>query len=138
PVVALVVAGAVLVVLAIGLVVLLAVARPVRQRESIVRRDEVDRRPRPAALVIEHVRRALQARRQRAALARIAAPEAAHVIAVAIVPLGHARRMVAQLVAARAAVPGLGDQLGLREQRVLHQRIEEARTLLETLRLATQ
>jgi hypothetical protein len=44
---------------------------------------------------------------------RIAAPEAAHAVAELVVPFHERRREGAQLVAARADIPGLGDQLDL-------------------------
>ena len=48
----------------------------------------------------------------------VAAPEAAHPVAVAVVPLEPGRREAPELVAARADVPGLGDQHAVGEQRV--------------------
>ena len=53
-------------------------------------------------------------------------------IAVPIVPLGPAGRKVAHLIAARACVPGFGDQLDPREHRVLAYRMEETRVAVES------
>ena len=46
--------------------------------------------------------------------------------------------MMAELVAARADVPGLGDQLHARQHRVLAQRVEEAGAGIEAVRLAAE
>ena len=100
------------VILAVRLVVLLVVGDEVVQREAVVRGDEVDARPGLAAAAVEDVGRAGQARRERRRR-RLAAPEVAHRIAVLVVPFRPARREAADLVAAGAAIPGLGDQLDL-------------------------
>ncbi|MNM73230.1 hypothetical protein D3C81_849500 [compost metagenome] len=138
PVGAGVVVGAVAVVLAVGLVVLAVVADQVGQREAVVRGDEVDAGPRAPVAPVEQVGRGRQPRGQFAALAGIAAPEAAHRVAELVVPFGKARRMVAELVPAGAQVPRFRDQLDAAQHRVLHQRIEEARALVEAVALAPE
>jgi len=48
------------------------------------------------------------------------------VFPILVVPLCPARRKVADLVSARASVPGLGDQLDRRQSGILSHRVEEA------------
>ncbi len=67
-----------------------------------------------------------------------AAPEVAHRVAVDAVPLRPQDREVADLVAAGADVPGLGDQLDLREDRVLVDYVEERRQPVDIEELAGQ
>src|ERR1700760_2746975 len=67
-----------------------------------------------------------------------AAPVVADRVPVAAVPLGPQRREVADLVAALADVPGLGDELDLADHRVLLGQIEEHRELVDLVELAGQ
>src|SRR5271165_7579807 len=53
-------------------------------------------------------------------------PEPAHGVPILVVPLRPAGREVADLVSARAGIPGLGDQLDRRQRRILRHRVEEA------------
>ena len=71
---------------------------------------------------------AAQPRRQRAGHARLAAPEAAHVVAVAAVPFrpAPAERETADLIQARR-VPRLGDQLGVGQHAVLGDHLDDRR-----------
>ena len=55
----------------------------------------------------------------------VAPPEAAHLVAELVVPFEEGRREGAELVAARAHVPGLGDELDPAQHRVLPDRLEE-------------
>ena len=55
----------------------------------------------------------------------VTAPKAPDRVAIAIVPLGKARRKIAELIAAGADVPGLGDQFFRAQHRVLADGIEE-------------
>ena len=87
---------------------------------------------------IEQVARAGKPGGKFAAQTGIAAPEAADTVAEAIVPLGKSGRMMAQLIAAGADVPRLGDQLHARESGILAERIEEAATRVETVGLAAE
>ena len=116
---------AVAVVLEVGLVVLLVVGDEVGEREAVVRSDVVDARVRPPAAPAVQVARAGEAARELADQAAVALPVRAHGVAVLVVPLGPAGGEVADLVAALAEVPGLGDQLDLVEHRVLAQQVEE-------------
>src|SRR4051812_1470590 len=120
-----VVRTAVPVVLAVRLIVLGVVARPVVQRKTVMGGDEIDAGPGAAAFAIETVARGQQPRRQRRRR-RLAAPEIAHGVAELVVPFRPARRKAADLVPAGAAIPRLGNQFYRGEQRVLVDRFEEA------------
>ena len=132
-----VVVGAVAVVLEVGLVVLVVVGDEVAQREAVVGGDEVDRRERVAAVGLVEVAGAGQARGE-VGDARLPAPEVAHHVAVHAVPLRPQHREVADLVAARADVPRLGDQLDLAEHGVLVDRVEERAQAVDVVELARQ
>src|SRR3712207_9332715 len=59
-------------------------------------------------------------------------------VAVLAVPLGPQGREVADLVAAVADVPGLGDELDLADDRVLVHQVEEGRQPVDGVQLAGQ
>ena len=65
-----------------------------------------------------------------------AAPEVADRVAVLAVPLRPQRREVADLVAALADVPRLGDELDLADDRVLLDEVEERRQPVDVVQLA--
>ena len=132
-----VVVGAVAVPLPVRLVVLLVVRDEVGEREAVVGGDEVDRRERPAAVVLVEVARAGEALGELGDR-RVPAPEVADAVAVDAVPLRPEDREVADLVAARPDVPRLGDQLDLREHRVLVDRVEERREAVDVVELARE
>ncbi len=132
-----VVALAVVVVLAVGLVVLLVVGDEIAHREAVVRGHEVDAGERTAAGVLVEVGGAGDPARELAE-GRLAAPEVAHRVAVLAVPLGPLGREVADLVAAGADVPGLRDQLDLADHRVLLHQLEERRQLVDVVELPGQ
>ncbi|MNU90348.1 hypothetical protein D3C71_802130 [compost metagenome] len=125
-------------VLAVGLIVLVVVADQIVQGEPIVGGDEIDRCRRAPALVVEQVGRAHDAGGELGQLPAIAAPERAHVVTEPVIPLGPARREAAELVAAGADVPRLGDQFDLAQHRVLAHRVQEAARRVEALALASQ
>ncbi len=133
-----VVALAVVVVLAVGLVVLLVVGDEIAQREAVVRGDEVDAGVRPPAVVLVEVGAAGEAVGELAERPLLAAPVVAHRVAVLAVPLAPAHREVADLVAALADVPRLGDQLDVGEHRVLVNDVEERRQPIDVVELARQ
>ena len=108
-----------------------------RQREAVVGGDEVDRGERVAAVGLVEVGGAGEARGE-VADAGVPAPEVAHRVAVDAVPLRPQHREVADLVAARPDVPRLGDQLDLREHRVLVDHVEERRQPVDVVELARQ
>src|SRR5690606_12618873 len=131
PVVAEVVVMAVAVFFAICLVVLAVVAYDIHQREAVMRGDEVDARPRPATTPVKNIARGRKPGREALHAAVIALPEGADGVAILIVPLGPAGRMVAKLIAIRPDIPGLGDQLHLGEDRVLPHSLEEHGVVVE-------
>ena len=75
---------------------------------------------------------------RRADHAGVAAPEAADVVAEAVVPLQEGLSEIAELVAAGADVPGLGDQHPVAEQRVGAQRRKQRRLRVEARLVAAE
>ena len=103
-----IVGGAVLVVFAVGFVVLFVVGHHVVEREAVVRGDEIYAGPRPAALMIEIVTGSAEPRcdfRRRS----VPFPKRANGIAKLVIPFAPSWRKCTDLVAARPAIPGLGD-----------------------------
>ena len=96
---------------AVRLVVLVVVRDEIAKGEPVMRRDEVHGRPGFPAPLVELVGRARQPRRHLGHLGLVAPPESSDRIPIAVVPLGPSGREAADLVAARPAIPGLGDQL---------------------------
>ena len=133
-----VVVGAVAVVLAVGLVVLVVVADQIVQREAVVGGDEIDAGVGLAAAVLVEVAGAGKAPGEIADQAAVALPVGAHGVAVAVVPLGPAGGKIADLVAALAQVPGFGDQLDLGQHRVLQQDVEEGAEPVDLMQFARQ
>ena len=129
---------AVVIVLAVVLVVLLVVGHEVVEREAVVRRDEVDARVRPPSRQLVQVGAPGQAVRELAEGLVRAAPVVAHRVPELPVPLRPERREVADLVAAFADVPRLGDQLDLRQHRVLVDDVEERGQPIDFVQLARQ
>ena len=95
--------------------------------------DANGRRPSRSYRSLEPVRRRANSRQ-----ARLPAPEVPHHVAVDAVPLRPQDGEVADLVAARADVPGLGDQLHLGQDRVLVDGVEEGRQPVDVVQLAGQ
>ena len=129
---------AVAVVFAVGLVVLVVVADEVVQREAVVAVTKLMLAYGCRPLLLVQVAAAGEPRRQLRHRAAVALPEAAHGVAVLAVPLGPQHREVADLVAALAEVPRLGDQLHLREHRVLVDDVEERRQPVDLVQLARE
>ena len=130
-----VVVGAVLAPLAVRVVVLLVVRDEIAQREAVVRGDEVDRRERVAPVAVVEIARPREAPRELGD-ARLCAPEVAHRVSVHPVPLGPQDGEVADLVPAGTDVPRLRDQLHLRDDRILVDRVEERRQAVDLVELA--
>ena len=126
PIGGIVLALAVSVIFAISLVVPLGEADDVGKGEAVMRGGVIDRGPGPRRVAVEQIARAGETSGKFRTFAGIAAPEPAGAVAKAIVPLGEARRVVAELIAARTDIPRLGNELDARQDRVLAQRIEEA------------
>ena len=134
-----VVVGAVVVVLAVGLVVLVVVGDQVAQGEAVVDRDQVHRGGRAAPRPAVHVRRPAEPGGELPHPDRVAAPEVAHGVPVPAVPLAPARREPAEVVAVHLPdVPGLGDQLDPGDHRILRYQVEEGRTGAELALLPGQ
>ena len=91
-----------------------------------------------AAGVLVQVRRARQPAGELAERRRLAAPEVADGVAVLAVPLRPQRGEPADLVAAVADVPRLGDELDLGDDRVLLDEVEERRQAVDLVELAGQ
>ena len=84
-----------------------------------MRGKEIDTRRRPAVALAEEVGGARNPRGEGACGSGLAAPEAAHLVAVAVVPFQPARGKLAEAVAARSHVPGFRDHDQAGEKRIL-------------------
>src|SRR5262249_60009545 len=93
--------------------------------EAVVGDDEVDAGVGAAGALGVEAAAAGEAVAERAGLALVALPEAAQGVAVLAVPLRPQHGEVADLVAADAQVPRLGDELDLGDHRVLVDDVEE-------------
>ena len=103
-----------------------------------MRGDEVDGGVRLAAVIGVQVGRPAEAVREVRRLAALPLPETPDAVPVARVPFAPARGKVADLVAALAKVPGLGDQLHLADHRVLPDDVEEAPEPIHVVQLPSQ
>ncbi len=133
-----VVVGPVAVVLAVGLVVLVLVGDQIAQGEPVVGRDEIDAgrwvtAPRPV-----EVRATGEPVSELGGLASVPPPEGPDDVAVLPVPLGPVQGKAPDLVATRADVPGLGDELAAADHGVLPDHREEARELIPLVLAARQ
>ena len=136
-----VVIGAVPVLLAVGEVVLLVVGDEVAEREAVMAGDEVDARPRPAPIGLVEVAGAGQPVGEVADAGGLRAPVVPGGVAELAVPLRPADREVADLVAAWADVPRLGDQLDVIAQTALDSvktKLPEEQTGVNILRRALE
>src|SRR6185437_17105492 len=102
--------------------------------EAVVGSDEVHARPGFSAAEVELVGRSAKAGRQ-LLRRRVAPPEVAHVVAKAVVPLSPSGGKPAHLITARAAVPGLGDELNLGQHGILAHRLQKSALRVEAVRL---
>ena len=101
-IVAVIVVGAVAIVLAIRRIVLLVVAEQVGQRETVVHRDVIDAGAGRAVVVMKQVGGGGHAARHFADQAAFAAPVAPHRAAIAVVPFRPLRRKGTDLITAHA------------------------------------
>ena len=134
-IVAIILAMAVLIFLAIDLVVPFTVADQIIEREAVVTGHKIDARGRTTSVAFENIAGTMQAPRELGQHAGITAPEAAHGVTIAIVPFTPTGRKAPQLIASRADVPRLRNQLDARQRRVLLHGVEEAAALIEAVRL---
>ena len=100
--------------------------------------DVIDAGARRAAVVIEQVGRAGHAAGHFADQAAFAGPIAPHRGAITVVPFRPLRGKCADLIAAEAEVPRLGDQLHRGQHGILPDRGEEGAVAVETVRSARQ
>src|SRR5690606_24199362 len=91
-----------------------------------------------AAMMIEDIGRAGHPAGEVANQPLLAAPEAALVLAIGIIPFRPSIRKSADLVSAQPQIPGFCDQLYLRQRRVLPHGGEERRLPVEAIGLAPQ
>src|SRR5690606_32516708 len=106
------------------------------QAESVVAGDEVDAGDRLASVPAIQVAGAEKPRREVGGDPAVALPEPSDRVAVLAVPFAPHVGKVADLVAARPDVPWLGDQLDLRENRILVDDVEECRKLVDIVQFA--
>jgi hypothetical protein len=133
-----IVVGPVAVLFSIGVVVLVVVADQVVEREPIVRGDEIDAGGGMAAVPLVEVARTREAIAELGELPVVALPVPPRHVAVAAVPLGPQRRKFSHLVTAFANVPGLGDELDLRDHRILVDDVEEGREAVDLMQFPGQ
>ena len=126
-IVAVIAAVPILVPFMVRFVVALFETYEIAQCEAIVGRREVYARPGPAPGMFEQVARAVQAAGEFRQLLRVTAPKAANGITIAVVPLAPAGGKSAELIAARADVPGFGDQFDTGKYGILGQSLEKRR-----------
>ena len=112
--------------LEVRLVVLFVIGDEVTQREAVVCDHEVDGSHGLATRRAIQVGGPCEARGEVGQRGEFSAPEVTHRIAVPAVPLGPQGWEAAHLVAVRAHVPRLGDELDLRDDGILVDQIEES------------
>src|SRR5512133_1511170 len=123
------------VVLPVWPVVLDVVGHQVTQRKAVVGGDEVNARGDGPVVAIEDVRRARQPLRQLTDSVGVAPPKVADMVAEAIIPFTPPSPEAADLVAVRAHVPGLGNDLDLAQHGVLSDRLLERVILINMVAL---
>src|ERR1700704_2577134 len=130
--------GAVTVVLAVRLIVLALIADQIGKSEPIVDRDVVDARAGTAGVMVEQMRGTRHAAAEVSEEFAVTPPIAPQRAAKLIVPLGPAGRKSAHLIAARAEIPRLGNELYSSQDRILPDRSEKGRTAIEAVRSAAE
>ena len=103
-----------------------------------MRGDEIDAGAGFAPVVTKQIARARESLGQLADPPAVPAPKGAHGVAESVVPLGPARGKPAQLIAPVAHVPGLRDQLDVRQGRLRADRLEEFRAFVEAVAFAPE
>src|SRR4051812_4493185 len=120
--------------LAVRAVVLVVVGYEVVQREAVMRGNEIDRSKRFTPTPVEQIGGGRDAGGEFRENAFIALPIRPHRIAITVVPFCPTRRKMPDLIAARTAVPWLGNQLDLIEHRVLPAGVEKPPAFVEAMR----
>ena len=100
--------------------------------------NKIDGRIRATSASVEQVGRGGHAPGKLGQLPFVAFPERPHIVAKAVIPLSPARREAADLIASGAAVPRLGNQLDLTQQRVLAAGHQKAVALIKTIVITAQ
>jgi hypothetical protein len=118
--------------------VLVVVGDQVLQGEAVVAGDEVDRGDRTPAVLLVEVAGSGQPGGELGDGRGLAAPEVADRVPVLPVPFAPQRREVADLIAAVAHIPRLGDQLDLGDHRILLDQVEERGQPVHLVELAGQ
>src|SRR3569832_2299549 len=106
----LIVVVAVAIAFAVRLVVLVAIRDEIEQREPVMHGEEVHPGARFAAGKIVDLGRTRDLAGERANLTRLAAPEAADLVAISVVPLAEFLAVLADAVPPRTWIPRLGDE----------------------------
>src|SRR5262245_14259908 len=108
------------------------------ERKTVVRRHKIDARIRQPAVVAVEIARSGQTKAERADLPAVALPETSRGIAIGRVPFRPQHGKVADLVAARAEIPWLGNELHSRNNRVLLDDVEERAKTVDVVELTRQ
>src|SRR5580692_11054977 len=110
---------------------LFVVTDQVMQGEAIVSGHKINAGRRTPAIAVVQIARSGEPIGKVGKLAFVTLPITAHGIAITAVPLGPSGGEIADLIAAVSDVPGLRDQLHLRDDRVLMNDIEESREAID-------
>src|SRR5688572_136007 len=129
---------AIAVFFAVRLIMFLVVADQIMQCKSVVGGDEVDARIGLPAVVAVEIARTRESIAQVADLAGIAFPKTPCGVAIRRVPFGPENREIADLIPARAEIPRLGNELHLRDDRILLDDIEKGAQPVNVVKLARQ
>ena len=101
---------AVAVFFAVGFIVFFVVADQIMQSKAVMRGDKINARIGQPAIVGVQIARSGKTKAEAADLSAVAFPKAPHGVAIGRVPFGPQNRKIADLIAAWAEVPRLGDQ----------------------------
>src|ERR1700709_1377522 len=137
-IVAVVIAGAVAIVFAIGRVVFFVVTEQIRQRKAVMHGDVIDAGAVRAAVMFEQMGGAGHAAGHFADQAAFAAPVAPHRAAIAVVPFRPLRRKGADLITAEAEIPRFGNQFYGSKHRILPNGGEERGVTIKTVGAARE
>src|SRR3984893_7615184 len=96
-----------------------------------MRGHEIDARRRRTAGGLIEIGTACEASRDVRMQPHVALPKLAHRVAILAVPFHPSQWKIADLIAALAEIPGLGDQFGRRKRGVLVDRVEESAQLID-------
>ena len=128
-IIAMVIAGSVTILFAVGVVVLIVKAHTIAQGEAIVSGDQVDGRVRLPLLMLKDVARGGEALGKFPQRQRLLKPEATHSITETVIPLAETGREVPHLVATVADIPRFSNQLHRRQYRVVMDSLKQRRIL---------